>query len=226
MALVKPSGAISDIRGTIGGTVFSNSSAGLVMKTKTSPVNRNTVKQSVQRAIIGDLQSQWLSLTDDQRCCWGLYTKLFPKKQNNINGLLINAQQTFIKFNAPFRLYGIPIITDPVLTPSELTSLTYIVVVIAGTMSILSQRAMVATDEFIVLSMTYPKPPTVNNPGTTYKSIIFTTINGFAFDITTEYTDIFGRVPVSGENVFFKVRTIDKLIGNDFGFASGLVIFA
>ena len=225
MALVKLSGVISDIRGGIAGTIFSKTSAGLVMKTLTSPVNKNSLTQNIQRGIINDLQQQWKLLTDEQRSCWVLYTKLFPIKQNNINGNVINAQQTFIKVNVPFRLYDIPIITDPVLTPSELASQVYLILILAGDVLLLSQRTVVAADEFIVLSMTYPKPPTINNPSTTFKSIIFPTINGITIDITTEYVNLFGRVPVSGEKVFVQAHTVDKVTGTTFGFANRLAIF-
>ncbi len=225
MALVKLSGVVSDIRGKIGGTTFKNSSAGLVMQTSTSPVNKNSLTQNIQRGIINDLQQQWILLTDEQRACWVLYTKLFPIKQKNINGNVINAQQTFIKVNAPFRLYNIPIIIDPVLTPSVLTNVAVPIMLTPGILAVLGQKAYVSADEFVVLSMTYPKPPTVNNPGTTYKSIIFATVNSSTINITTEYTDLFGRLPIVGEKVFYKSHIVDKLIGVKFGPTSGLVIF-
>ena len=212
MALIRLSGTIADIRGKIGGSVFFNTGGGLAMRNLTIPVNRNTIKQSNQRSIINDLQSQWQQLTNCQRKNWKLYIDLFPIEKRNFNKLPINAQQAFIKINAPFKLYGHSIITNPVLTPSSLNPVTFTITLAGAVLSLNSSRIFDNTQEFIKLLCTYPVPITVNNPGTTYKSIIFPTLNQAIHDITAPYTAIFGRIPAVGEKIFSQVNNMFMII--------------
>lgn len=226
MALVKLSGTISDISGKVGGIIFANSAAGLTVRSFTSPVNPNTLRQNNQRIIINDLQQQWKLLTQSQRDCWKQWIKLFPIKQNNFNGLPINAQQAFIKINAPFSLYGLAIIKDPVFIPNLRASITYNLFIFGAFVNLISSRILNAGAEFIEILMTYPLPLTRNNPGSIYKAIIFPTTSSGIMFLGVPYTDIFGRFPVMGEKVFFKVRTIDLQTGLSTPFQYGVAIFA
>ena len=222
MALVKLSGTISDIRGKVGGLIFSNSGAGLVAKSFTSPVNPNTIRQNNQRIVLSIVQQEWILLTQAQRDCWHTWIQLFPIKQNNFNGLPINAQQAFIKVNVPFVLYGHPIIKNPVFAPGLRQTVDFTLIIFGVSVRLTTSRTMNNTVEFIELFCTYPKSPTVNNPGTTYKSIIFATKNSVNHFVQNEYVAIFGRTPVSGEKVFFKARLIDLRTGSSTNFQTKL----
>lgn len=213
MALIKPSGTISDIRGKIGGTVFANSGAGLVMKNLTSPVNRNTIRQNNQRNVIADLQSQWLQLTNHQRGCWDHWLKLFPIKQNNFNKLPINGQQAFIKINTPFRLYGKTIITDPVFTPSSLRPISFTLSTPGPNLWINCSRFTDQAREFLYLFITFPQSPTINNASSRLQILTVLTVNTDTYNIKLIYTAQFGRMPVPGEKLFVEISTIDLSIG-------------
>lgn len=213
MALVKPSGTISDIRGKIGGTVFANSGAGLTVRSFTSPVNPNTSRQNNQRIILNIIQQEWRLLTTTQRQCWENWIKLFPFKQNNFTGLFINAQQAFIKINAIRQLYGHPVIKNPVFVANFSLPITYLFILFGGGIALASTRVLIPANEFIYLSATYPLPATINNPGTKLKALIFPTIATNLHNITQPYVDIFGRMPVIGEKVFIKISTIDLQTG-------------
>lgn len=226
MALVKLSGIIGEIKGSIGGSVFSNSGAGLVLKTKTTPVNRNTIKQNNQRIIINDLQSQWINLSPFQRDCWVQWLKLFPIKQNNFNKLNINAQQAFIKINVPFRLYGHPILLVPVFRPSTIQPISFSMSVGGGNLLLASDRRLNNVNEFIELLCTVVLPITRINPGSLFKSVIFATNSLLSQNVSIPYTDVFGILPVVGRQIFFKVRTIDLELGTPSGFQQENVILA
>ena len=218
MALVKPSGTISDIRGKLGGTIFANSGAGLVVRSFTSPVNRNTIRQNNQRIIINSLQQEWKLLTNAQRACWRNWIQLNPIQQNNFNRLPINAQQAFIKVNVPRRLYGHNIIKDPVFIPFLYPSLTFSMSLVGGVLFLDSTRALDNTREFIELFCTVVLPQSVNSPGTIFRSLLFATANSNAQDVSTAYTDVFGILPVVGQKIFFRVRNIDLVTGLNQGF--------
>lgn len=223
MALIKLSGTIGDIQGKIGGAVFSNSGAGLVMKSLTNPVNRNTIPQNNQRILIADLQQQWLLLSTAQRSCWTNWIKLFPIKQNNFNRLNINAQQAFIKVNVPIRLYGHPIIKDPVFTPPILAPVTFFIIKSGITMILNTGRSLDVANEFVELLITFQLSPAVNNPGTKFKSVIFPSVGFGSMFIESEYIAVFGQLPEFGAKVFFKARMVDLITGVPRPFQSGLV---
>ena len=83
-----------------------------------------------------------------------------------------------------------------------------------------SNRALVASDEFIILFITVRMSPAINNPGNRYKLIKFVTTNGVNFTITPEYEDVYGAIPLIGDTVFMKYTNASKLSGLLFPFKS------
>lgn len=74
MALCKFGGGVTDIRGSIGGTVFSRNRSGNYMRARTTPVNPSSQRQSTMRAIIASLAQAWGNvLTSAQRDAWEVY---------------------------------------------------------------------------------------------------------------------------------------------------------
>ena len=96
MALIRTSTLISDIRGSVGGVVFQNNRAGLIVRKKTSAKNRETKAQNLQRNIIYNVQQQWSSLNPESQAQFNSLVKLAQVKQSNIIGRLINGQQLFV----------------------------------------------------------------------------------------------------------------------------------
>lgn len=74
MALVKLGGGVADIRGSIGGTVFSRNRYGAYMRNRTIPIDRGTIAQVKIRAIMGHIRDAWFSaLTTAQKAAWDTY---------------------------------------------------------------------------------------------------------------------------------------------------------
>jgi len=74
MALFKPGPAIADIRGKVGGTVFSRNRYGNYMRNLTVPVNPNSQRQQAVRNIMAFLVNAWAQvLTANQRAQWAVY---------------------------------------------------------------------------------------------------------------------------------------------------------
>lgn len=225
MALIKLSGVLANIRGKVGGSVFARTAAGFVMKRQPFPVNKHTEKQSLSRSFVSLLQQEWLMLTAQQRQCWKTWTALNPIKQDNFSGLDINAQQTFIKLNVYRMLYGYDLIRDPIFDKTLVTPVTASLALVSGELILTTSRAMNDSTEFIVLSLTYPVRLTVNNPGSLFKIIIFQTTGTDTFNISSAYSEVFGRLPVSGEKIFIKFTTADKIAGPLFPFQISSIVF-
>lgn len=73
MASIKLGPAISDIRGSIGGTVFSRNGGGAYAKQRTKGTNPNTSGQQVMRSIMAAMFTMWSALSAAVRTNWATY---------------------------------------------------------------------------------------------------------------------------------------------------------
>lgn len=79
MALIKLGGGVADIRGSIGGTVFSKNRYGSYTRNRTIPVNPSSSAQTKIRATLGQVRNAWFSvLTQAQRDAWAVYATNVP----------------------------------------------------------------------------------------------------------------------------------------------------
>ena len=79
MALIKWGMMVVDGRGKLGGHVLTKSRNGATARTKVTPTNPQTSYQQANRAIFGQLSSNWTSLTEAQRQAWNGAVKEFEK---------------------------------------------------------------------------------------------------------------------------------------------------
>ena len=79
MALIKWGMMVVDGRGKLGGHVLTKSRNGASVRTKVTPTNPQTSYQQANRAIFGQLSSNWTSLTEAERKAWNGAVKEFEK---------------------------------------------------------------------------------------------------------------------------------------------------
>lgn len=224
MALVKLSSLISNIRGTIQGSVFQGSRAGLILKSKPNPINTNTLRQNKTRNFTFKLQQEWRLLSATERNLWLQFTNFNPILQKRSNELFINEHQNFIKFNSYRLEYGFDILKTPQFTKCEILPIDLTVSSTGTIISITADRQLNENLEFIILFLTIPFLPTINNPGSRLKLIKFTTTDNTTFDVTTPYKEIFGSIPQPGQKIFFKFSNADKFSGIIFPFKTKSLI--
>lgn len=78
MATIKLGPAISDIRGSIGGTVFSRNGGGAYAKERIKGTDPRTALQQVVRSIMSGMISAWAALTSTVRGDWAVYASQVP----------------------------------------------------------------------------------------------------------------------------------------------------
>lgn len=78
MATIKLGPAISDIRGSIGGTVFSRNGGGAYAKERIKGTDPRTSAQQVVRSIVSGLIGPWAALSAAVRSDWGVYARQVP----------------------------------------------------------------------------------------------------------------------------------------------------
>lgn len=86
MAIIKFGIAVTGIRGTIGGTVFSANATGPYAKLWSEGPQPRTNLQQTQRSILGSMGAYWLALSSAQRADWDTYAGLLAQRKTNALG--------------------------------------------------------------------------------------------------------------------------------------------
>lgn len=79
MAKVKFGQGVADLRGKVGGSVFSRNASGAYLREKVSPVNPLSPKQIAIRSLLSDNSKLWASLTSVQREAWEALARAYPR---------------------------------------------------------------------------------------------------------------------------------------------------
>ena len=100
MALIHLGPMASDVRGSMGGSVFSRNRSGIYIRRRVVPVNPQTGPQSEARNRISDLQALFRDvLTADQRAMWSALAAGSTAKNKVGLAITLTAQNMYIKVN-------------------------------------------------------------------------------------------------------------------------------
>jgi hypothetical protein len=75
MASIKLGALVSDIRGSIGGTVYSRNNGGAYAKARIKGTNPNSTMQQMCRSIMAAMFTAWSAVTATVRTNWGTYAQ-------------------------------------------------------------------------------------------------------------------------------------------------------
>ena len=102
MALVQYGGGILDMRGSIGGQVHARNRFGNYVRARTTPVNPQSTRQNVIRAIIQLLSQAWGNiLTQVQRLGWEIYADNIVTTNKLGAQINLTGFNHYIRSNAP-----------------------------------------------------------------------------------------------------------------------------
>lgn len=210
MARIKLNPIISEISGSFSGATFQNSRAGTILKQKQVYCSNKTLLQSRINNINSYLHHQWYSFTEIERNKYSKLATFASTKQKNNNSKVLTGYELFMKNNFYFIFYNLTIVSNPSFLKSYLTQIEGSLSISLPNFYFITDRYLDSTNEFIILFCTKPHKITRTNPGSTYRLILFNTTDSDNFDITSQYLASFGRLPLSGEKVFYKYTNVDK----------------
>lgn len=112
MAKILYSALVSDMRNKLNGSVMARNRYGSYVRTKVTPVNRQSAAQMNQRGQFGFLSANWRELTQEQRDGWNAAAINFPR--TDIFGMSRNlsGQALYISLNRNLYNAGAALITD------------------------------------------------------------------------------------------------------------------
>lgn len=135
MALVKFGGGITQMSGSLGGNTFARNRSGNYVRARTTPINPQSQRQSVIRAIIAQLTAAWANLLDDaQRAAWAVFADNVPAKNKLGEVISLSGFNQYVKSNTVLLNAGLAVVADaPILFTLPGEDPTYATEVDAGT---------------------------------------------------------------------------------------------
>lgn len=113
MALLKLGAGIADIRGSIGGVVFSRNRYGAIARNRTIPVDPSTVLQQGIRALMGQVRDAYFNvLTDAQRDEWEGYADQVEMTNRLGEVMLLTGYNHYCRSNIPRLQAGLSRVDD------------------------------------------------------------------------------------------------------------------
>lgn len=210
MAIVKVSGLITDINGSINGSTFQNSLGGLSIKSKSFKTKSFSVGANDINNIIQLLSNHWRNLTQADRDVWNSYALFAPVVQNNGSGRFINGQQYFMKYAAWFYSQFLTIPALPAFTTSVIANPAIAVRCDGADLYVDSNVQIDETVSFLLFKISASMPQSRKSPVGGTKQIICSFVNAFQCTITNQYLALYGRLPQNPEYVFIEYKLVSS----------------
>ena len=122
MVIIKTSALVADIRGIVGGNVFSSNKGGNYTRRYKKPINRNTTAQQTMRNLFMTLSAGWRNLEDSEREAWNTIAPHYPYMDSLGQSKVLSGQQLYMKLNQQIQGYNAAGSTLPfalLTTPAE-----------------------------------------------------------------------------------------------------------
>lgn len=220
MARVQFGGGISQMRGSIAGTVFSRNANGAYTRSRTAPANPNSPKQVIQRNSFGAISRLWRGLTVEQRQSFIDQAVNYPYVNSVGESSVLTGFQLFQQVNSRL-ISGNQSTIDTMPAPIEMPgidSFTNSVNSLAGDLAAGFSSAgsgNVPADCFALMEATIPMSAGKYRP----KRPDFKLIKVFeagdsvnAEDVSGNYTGVFGP-RVLGNVFFMRLTLVNQLTG-------------
>lgn len=217
-ALILFGGGVSEMRGSIGGSVFSRNSSGAYARNRTKPVNPNTDKQSSIRALFSTIAQYWRTLSEGEKITWNSLAPTFPRVNRLGQTVPLTGFQLFQKCNTNNIVCGHAIVNviETVNTPSVQYIDSVTVDRSANTIIINAEDAVVNANTSVRIYGTAPRSSGSKFAGPSEYKLLYILPAGQdfnSFDFWEFYTNVFGNAYVVGAVIGFKFDSVSSLTG-------------
>lgn len=215
MAKTKYTAFLADIRGKNNGTVFSKNKGGSYVRTKVTPVNGQSTKQTQVRNRFTTNSQAWRGLTDAQRNSWNSAVDNF--KGTDIFGDVKTPSgiNLYGKLNNNLAEISVGAISTPPL-PSSVPAVTSVSAVAdqsAQSVTITFAPTPVPADTAYVLKATPQVSPGVKFVKSKYVTIAFFDAAATSPQVVSAaYIAQFGAL-ITGTKIGFSLHSVNKLTG-------------
>ena len=222
MASIKLGALASDIRGSVGGTVFSRNNGGAYAKQRTKGTDPNTSGQQVMRSIMASMFTLWSAVTAAIRADWAVYAQNVTMVNRLGDAINVSGYNMYARTRSIMDRLGLTMVTaaPTVMTLAEQDN------TVAVTPSEGSQNLSIAFDDTLgwanevggkmIVYQGLPQNPAVNSYKGPYK--IIGTVDGAATPPTSPATTAVLHTIATGQKcpVQFRILRADGRLSEPF----------
>lgn len=206
---------IVDGRGKIGGHVASKNRAGAYLRTKVTPANPNTSFQAEVRNRLSNLATLWGTIGAAAILAWNNAVEHY--KKTDIFGDLKNPSgfNLYQRLNNNLAQIGVAPITLPLLPAATAVITTGVLTAVhAGAISVTFTTDPVFTAHDMVVDATPALTPGKSFVKSEFRRIgTYSAVAAHVLDLATEYNLKFGAVGAAGQQIFVRLKMINKTTG-------------
>lgn len=210
MAKVLLGAFAADIRGHIGGTVFSKNTSANYIRNKVTPVNPATPAQSLVRSRFTAISQDWRGLTQAQRNGWNQGAQVFSHTNIFGNNVPLTGFNLFKQLNQNLLAANQPSISD-IPTVSDVfafLSSTLSADTSGGSLDF-TFTPVIPAGSHIILYATPGVSAGINFVKSEFRQIkVLDSGDASPFDMAADYINVFGALPTVGQKVFIETRPI------------------
>lgn len=219
---------VTDGRGKIGGQVASKNRSCAYLRTKVTPVNRNTDAQIAARSRFTQLSQAWRGLTEVQIAAWNAAVSGYAS--TNIFGDLRNPSgiNLFQSLNNVLLSIGESMLTNPP-APAEVAAVTIAsFTATSGTPTmVLTLNGAVPTDTAVKIYATAGLSAGISFVKSELRYLgKFDAAHAAALDIESIYVAKFGAIPAVGTKIFVEAEPVNTNTGQTGSIVQSSVILA
>ena len=217
MARVTYGAVITEIKGSVGGTVFQGNAYGYTMKNKPKMIKPNTPSQLTQQYYFSKAVKAWNQLTSSQRSAWNTWAATNPQYAKNNPSSVLTGFAVFVKVNV-FRLMAGTASSGILVSPSasvyDVDNPTFVCELDDPHLYLDISWDNEDSNLLALFSVTRVFPNTQNFVGTSAR-YMFAKINEgtLGYDLANHYVETYGALP--GSNEYFYIVT--QMVGKDNG---------
>lgn len=215
MAKVKFGAMMTDMRGKLGGQVFSRNRGGAYVRTKVTPTNPQTADQVEQRARLAQFSQAWRGLTEAQRLAWASVVSQWST--TDVFGDIVNPTGATLhtRLNMNIALAGGTAITTP---PSPIgidtpANISIVADASSSSLSITFDPAAVPAGLAMIVEATPQMSPGIYNANNQFRIIsVVEAAEASPYAAGPAYEAKFGDL-VTGQKVFVRLKFISLTTG-------------
>lgn len=209
MALIRFGNGVTEMRGSIAGTTFSRARGGAIARSRTSPINPNTLAQAAVRTRFADVVAAWSGIagkpTVDE---WNTFAQGVELLNRLGEAYTPSGRQMFLAVNLARQSAGLaisvalPSSTNQPEPPSQITEIT--AESTGGILGTLETNVLTAeANTRVLIDMTPPLDPAITNVENLYRRIATFAPTATAQDLLTAYDAAFPGSAGPPDNVIY-----------------------
>jgi len=213
MARVTYGALVTELRGSVGGTVFQSNAYGFTAKNTPNMSKPNSLAQNVVKNAVFRCTQRWATLDPAFQANWDSYATAFPQYAKHNTSSRLSGYAVFLKRNMIAEIFGGFALDNPDIIVTGNASFTPVLQVGGGilTLTFNPSPGLLGIDSFI--SMSSPCAPNAPIRVNQLRLVIGSAFGSGAVNLDSQYLAVFGRLPVVGEKVLIKFQNVGDTTG-------------